>query len=138
MPAAQAIPGSMPPGAKAGEKTAPSRGRDRRDAADRPNFVALSLGDLMVDASGSVVIQTAGDLLVIELSGYHDVIRRGIAPEGTMTQHFNVSGMDFCQFRDGTRIYYTAGEVRLVLLPELGANAPGRAYPVSASSSRRR
>jgi hypothetical protein len=122
MPAAQAMRGGVPPR----ESTTQARGRNRRDLADGPNFVALSLADLMVDASGAVVIQTAGEMLVIELSGYHDVIRRGIAPEGTMTQHFNVSGMDFCQFRDGTRIYYTAGEVRLVLLPELLANEPGR------------
>lgn len=116
-----------------------ARGKRPREAVDRTSFVALSLADLMVDASSSVVIQTAGDMLVIELSDYGEVVRRGIAPDGTKTQHFDVSGMDFCQFRDGTCVYYTAAEVRLVLLPQLGPPASvGRAAYAGPAVSRRR
>lgn len=134
MPASQAMRGDR----VTEREVSRGRGRRPREAADRPNFVALSLADLMVDASSSVVIQTGGDMLVIELSDYGEVARRGIAPEGTKTQHFNVSGMDFCQFMDGTRIYYAADEVRLVLLPQLGPpTSAGRTAPSQPVASQR-
>lgn len=98
--------------------TAPESKLELRESGGRANFIALSLPDLLLDDTGSIVIETGGDMLVIELSGYQDVVKRGIAPDGTLSQHFNVSGMDYCQFLDGTRLYYAADEVRLLLAPE--------------------
>lgn len=104
--------GMSPGSRRPGEKKV-----DFQDSRGRANFVALSLHDLVPDDQGALVIETGGDVLVIELSDFQDVVRRGIAPEGTQTQYFNVSGMDYCQFLDGTVLYYSADSVRLVLVP---------------------
>lgn len=107
-----------PAGMAAGSRRPAMEKVEFHDSRGRANFASLSLHDLVPDDQGALVIETGGDVLVIELSDFQEVVRRGIAPEGSQTQYFNVSGMDFCQFLDGTVLYFSAEDVRLVLAPE--------------------
>lgn len=79
------------------------------------NAITLALADLTPDKTGSIVIETGGHKLWLEINGYEEVLRRGIAPEDSHSEHFDVSGMDFIKFLNGTVLYYSADEVHLVL-----------------------
>jgi hypothetical protein len=72
----------------------------------------------MADRTGSIVIQTGGQKLWLEINGYEEVLKRGIAPDDSRSEHFDVSGMDFIKFLNGITLYYAADEVRIVLGPE--------------------
>ncbi|MBI2254038.1 MAG: hypothetical protein HYU58_05420 [Proteobacteria bacterium] len=78
-----------------------------------PLSVALNLDDLLPDKTGAVVIQVDGERLEIQLDDGDEILARGIAPEDTQSEHFDVSGMDFVSFANGVTLYFPAGEVHL-------------------------
>jgi len=84
-------------------------------APEDANAITLTLADLTPDKTGSIVIETGGQKLWLEINGYEEVLRRGIAPDDSHSEHFDVSGMDFIKFLNGTMLYYSAGDVHLVL-----------------------
>ena len=80
-----------------------------------PNVLFLSLDDLVPDDTSSIVIMTGGDNLIVKLASSEEVVDRGIAESGSRSELFDVSGMDYCQFSSGTKLYYTQEDVRLIL-----------------------
>jgi hypothetical protein len=70
---------------------------------------------LVPDRTGSILIQTGGEELVIEIDDYEGAVRRGIAAEGTRSEHGDVSGFDFVKFQGGTVLYFATDEVHVVL-----------------------
>lgn len=120
-----------------------SRNRNILDQDDRlefdepgvyANVISLGLDDLVPDETGSIVIQTDGDTLSILLSGYEEVLKRGIAADGTRSEHFDVSGLDFIKFLNGTTLYFAADEVHVTLGPEKYPT-PQRSDPARSLSS---
>jgi hypothetical protein len=97
------------------------------------NSVSLKLQDLIPDRTGSVVIQTDGAPLVMILEDFGQIRARGIAPEGTQSQHTDVSGFDYVAFGTGVILYFAADEVRLVLRRGGQDLAPRRELPRSVS-----
>lgn len=103
------------------------------DADSFSNSVRLKLQDLIPDRTGSVVIQTDGAPLVMILEDFGQIRARGIAPEGTMSQHTDVSGFDYVAFGNGVILYFAADEVRLILRRGGQDLAPRRELPRSVS-----
>lgn len=103
------------------------------DAEPFSNSVNLKLQDLIPDRTGSVVIQTDGAPLTIILEDFGEIRARGIAPEGTQSQHTDVSGFDYVAFGNGVILYFAADEVRLVLRRDGQELAPRRELPHSVS-----
>lgn len=112
-----ATPHLPAPGRDRGQQPAAETGIGFHESRGRAHFMTLSVRDLVPDDNGAVVIETGGEVLVVELTHFQNVLRRGIAPEGTLTQHFDVSGMDFCRLAGGIVVYFRAENVRLVLAP---------------------
>jgi len=79
--------------------------------------VALHLDDLMPDKTGAVVLQTDGERLEVQLEDWDEILSRGIAPEDTRSEHFDVSGMDYVTFANGVTLYFPAGDILLTLKP---------------------
>lgn len=79
--------------------------------------VALHLDDLMPDKTGAVVLQADGERLEIQLEDWDEILTRGIAPEDTQSEHFDVSGMDYVTFANGVTLYFPAGDILLTLKP---------------------
>lgn len=77
--------------------------------------VALHLDDLMPDRTGAVVLQTDGERLEIQLEDWDEILTRGIAPDDTHSEHFDVSGMDFVTFANGVTLYFPAGDILITL-----------------------
>jgi hypothetical protein len=83
--------------------------------------VALHLDDLMPDRTGAVVLQADGERLEIQLEDWDEILTRGIAPEDTRSEHFDVSGMDYVTFANGVTLYFPAGDILLTLKPTVAA-----------------
>lgn len=77
--------------------------------------VVLQLDDLMPDKTGAVVLQADGERLEIQLEDWDEILTRGIAPDDTQSEHFDVSGMDFVTFANGVTLYFPAGDILLTL-----------------------
>jgi hypothetical protein len=88
--------------------------------------VVLHLDDLLPDKTGAVVLQADGERLEIRLEDWDEILTRGIAPDDTQSEHFDVSGMDFVTFANGVTLYFPAGNILLTLKP---AASPKRAKP---------
>lgn len=87
--------------------------------ADTPaNTIRLELEDLIPDRTGAVVIQTDGQPLRLIVDDFDEILTRGISPDGTLSEHEDVSGFDYVTFANGITVYFAADEVRLI---------PGRA-----------
>ncbi|MBK8158512.1 MAG: hypothetical protein IPK59_06990 [Rhodospirillaceae bacterium] len=78
----------------------------------------MTLAELASDRTGSIVIETSGQKLWLEINGYEEVLLRGVAPDDTQSEHFDVLGMDYIKFLNCTVLYYAADDVHLVLGPE--------------------
>jgi hypothetical protein len=105
-----------------------SDAREDQASDDRPQLlsVVLHLDDLMPDKTGAVVLQADGERLEIRLEDWDEILTRGIAPDDTQSEHFDVSGMDFVTFANGVTLYFPAGDILLTLKP---SSAPKRAKP---------
>jgi hypothetical protein len=93
------------------------------------NAVSLKLDDLIPDRTGAVVIQTDGQPLHVTLEEYDEVLARGIAAEGSQSEHLDVSGFDYISFSNGVVLYFLADEVRLVLGRKEQSPAPRPELP---------
>ena len=93
-------------------------GRDLRsgppEPSDSPRVLLLSLDNLVPDDTGSIVILTGGDNLIVKLTASEDVVGRGIAATGSRSEQFDVSGMDYFEFSGGTKLYFTQDDVQLI------------------------
>lgn len=85
--------------------------------ASLPLAIALQLDDLVPNSTGAVVIQGGNERLEIILEEANDLLARGIAADGTVSEHFDVSGYDYITFANGISLYYPAGEVTVTCKP---------------------
>jgi hypothetical protein len=86
--------------------------------SDTPSVVFLSLDDLIPDDTGSIVVLTGGNNLVLSLSSSAEVVAQGIAEAGSRSQLFDLSGMYYWEFAGGTKLFYEQEDVRLILKEE--------------------
>lgn len=92
-----------------------ARKGDRGAEQSGPLSVVVGLDDLIPDRVGAVVLQTDGERLEILLEDWTEVLTRGIAPEDTRSEHFDVSGMDFVTFSNGVTLFFPAGDILITL-----------------------
>jgi hypothetical protein len=89
-----------------------------REHSGTPSVLFLSLEDLIPDDTGSIVVLTGGNNLVLSLSTSEAVVGKGIAEAESRSQLFDLSGMYYCEFAGGTKLYYDQEDVRLILKDE--------------------
>lgn len=89
-----------------------------REHSDTPSVLFLSLDDLVPDDTGSIVVLAGGNNLILSLGASEEVVDRGVAAPGSRSELFDLSGMDYCEFAGGTKLFYTQDEVRLILREE--------------------
>ena len=86
-----------------------------REHAGTPSVLFLSLEDLIPDDTGSIVVLTGGNNLVLNLSSSERVVYQGIAHKGATSEQFDLSGMHYSEFLGGTKLFYDQKNVRLIL-----------------------
>jgi hypothetical protein len=75
---------------------------DRGDAETL--YMSLTLGDLMPDAAGEVVL-LAGEDMPINLTANEPLSEAGIAPEHVMLNGEDVTGLHYYSFESGLTVY---------------------------------
>ncbi len=69
--------------------------------------VTLSLGDLLPDANGDVVIVSAGGRASLSIVTEERIRESGMADGHVTADGFDVGGFAFCAFESGTTLYYS-------------------------------
>ena len=77
---------------------------DRSELANR-----LSLGDLVGDGQGEIVIEQPDGMLVLELDEAAVVTGQGIAGAHLTSSGEEVGGLGYVSFKSGLTVYYPAG-----------------------------
>jgi hypothetical protein len=81
--------------------------------------ITLSLGDLLPDANGEIVIVSDGDSLHLSILTDLRVCEFGVSGEHLTADGVDVAGLCFFAFEGGTKLYYPADlDVTVSPLPE--------------------
>jgi hypothetical protein len=70
--------------------------------------ITLSLGDLLPDANGEIVILSDGDSLHLSIVTDLRICEAGISGEHLTADGVDVAGLCFFAFEGGTKLYYPA------------------------------